>query len=44
LPLSLIQPQLDEMESKRWAQIENNHLRLTALGQQYLNDVVGLFL
>ncbi|WP_373019590.1 radical SAM family heme chaperone HemW [Thiomicrorhabdus sp.] len=44
LPLSLIQSQLDEMESKRWAQIENNHLRLTALGQQYLNDVVGLFL
>ncbi len=44
LPLSLVQTQLDEMKSKDWARIENNHLRLTSLGQQYLNDVVGLFL
>ncbi|MDG6774357.1 radical SAM family heme chaperone HemW [Thiomicrorhabdus sp. ZW0627] len=44
LPLSLVQTQVDEMKSKDWARIENNHLRLTSLGQQYLNDVVGLFL
>lgn len=44
LPISTIQPQLTEIEQKGWATIHQNHLKLTPKGQQYLNDVVGLFL
>ncbi|MDX1347956.1 MAG: radical SAM family heme chaperone HemW [Thiomicrorhabdus chilensis] len=44
LPLTELRPQLTEMQTKNWVKIDNNHLCLTSLGQQYLNDVVGLFL
>lgn len=44
LPISTIKSQLDEIEHKGWATISQNRLKLTPKGQQYLNDVVGLFL
>ena len=44
LPISKIEPKLDEIQQKGWVEIQHNHLKLTAKGQQYLNDVVGVFL
>ena len=44
LPISKIQTQLTEIQQKGWVEIYQNHLKLTAKGQQYLNDVVGVFL
>lgn len=45
LPLSLIQPRLDELKEQELITLpENQSLRLTAKGQQYLNDVVSRFL
>jgi oxygen-independent coproporphyrinogen-3 oxidase len=44
LPISKIDVQLTEMQQNAWAVIDQNRLQLTPKGQQYLNDVVGLFL
>lgn len=44
LPLERIEPELEQLQHRKWAQIRNGQLQLTPLGQQYLNDVVGLFL
>jgi len=44
LPLMKIEPQLAEMQQNGWIITEANRLQLTPKGQQYLNDMVGLFL
>ena len=44
LAISKIEPQLQVMQQNKWAVIDQNRLQLTLKGQQYLNDVVGLFL
>ena len=44
LPISMIEPKLEEVQQKGWVEIKDHHLTLTAKGQQYLNDVVGVFL
>lgn len=45
LPLTQIKDKLDIMSERGWVTIsKSNRLTLTALGKQYLNDVVSLFL
>ncbi|MDG6778636.1 radical SAM family heme chaperone HemW [Thiomicrorhabdus sp. zzn3] len=44
LPLDVIEAELDTMQTRQWVTISDNHLQLTELGKQYLNDVIGLFL
>ncbi|MEA3405845.1 MAG: radical SAM family heme chaperone HemW [Pseudomonadota bacterium] len=44
LPLSKIESQLAQMQQQGWVKMNANHLQLTPKGQQYLNDMVGLFL
>lgn len=44
LSISKVDAQLNEIQEKKWAVIDQNRLQLTPKGQQYLNDVVGLFL
>lgn len=44
LPLSAIESPLAQAQDKGWLQCEDNILRPTPLGQQFLNDVVALFM
>lgn len=44
LPLNTLDAALQTLQQNAWARIENGHLQLTPRGQQYLNDVVALFL
>ncbi len=44
LPLSMIESRLAEMQQHGWVEMDHQRLQLTVKGQQYLNDVVGLFL
>ena len=44
MDISSIQPILDKAQQNNWLQQNNMHIQLTPLGQQYLNDVVMLFL
>lgn len=44
LPLSMVEPQLDSMQSKGWAQLDEGNLQLTQTGKTYLNEVLQLFL
>ncbi|KGM55733.1 coproporphyrinogen III oxidase [Lysobacter arseniciresistens ZS79] len=44
LPAAAIQPQLDEAVSRGWLRIDAGHVRPTALGRRFANDVIGLFL
>jgi putative oxygen-independent coproporphyrinogen III oxidase len=44
LTLSSIQSQLSQAQQKNWITIDNNVLHPTKQGQQFLNDVVALFI
>ena len=44
LDWSLLQAQLAPALAKNWLSLENNHIRCTELGFNYLNDVLALFL
>lgn len=44
LPLNTLDGALQTLAQNAWASVDNGHLRLTTRGQQYLNDVVALFL
>jgi oxygen-independent coproporphyrinogen-3 oxidase len=44
LDWSLLQAQLAPALAKNWLSLENNHIRCTELGFNYLNDVLSLFL
>ncbi|QBZ82083.1 Oxygen-independent coproporphyrinogen-III oxidase-like protein YqeR [Hydrogenovibrio crunogenus] len=44
LPLEVIEPQLEKMISKGWAEQHLNELQLTQTGKTYLNEVLQLFL
>ncbi|WP_178862885.1 radical SAM family heme chaperone HemW [Thiomicrorhabdus cannonii] len=44
LPLNTLDAALQTLMQNAWATVEKGRLQLTARGQQYLNDVVALFL
>jgi oxygen-independent coproporphyrinogen-3 oxidase len=44
LPLNTLDAALQTLQHNAWATVEKGHLQLTSRGQQYLNDVVALFL
>lgn len=44
LDIGSIQPILDTALEKKWLTLSNNYIKPTALGNQYLNDVMTLFL
>lgn len=44
LPLNTLDAALQTLQHNAWATVEEGRLQLTSRGQQYLNDVVALFL
>ena len=44
LNLSFIQNALENAQQKQWLNVSDTHIKPTALGLQYLNDVMSLFL
>lgn len=44
LPIKVIEPQLENMISKGWAEQNQDNLQLTQTGKTYLNEVLQLFL
>ncbi len=44
MELSAIQSIIDKAQQRHWLKQNGSHIQLTATGQQYLNDVVSLFL
>ncbi len=44
LALSQISAQLQQLQTQNWAHLSDNRLELTALGKQYLNSVIAVFL
>lgn len=44
LAAAVIEPQLREAAARDWLRVDAGHVRLTALGRRFTNDVVALFL